>query len=80
MFVYKIKNSCLTMTGRQPEAKSMVLELGSHPGFKSQLHHSLNLNVCVCVCSVIYSCLTLCDPMTVSCQAPLFMGFPRQKF
>ena len=25
-------------------------------------------------------CLTLCDPWTVTCQAPVSMGFPRQKY
>ena len=27
----------------------------------------------MCVCLVTQSCLTLCNPMTVSCQAPLSM-------
>ena len=26
------------------------------------------------------SCLTLCKPMTVACQTPLSMGFPRQEY
>ena len=26
------------------------------------------------------SCLTLCDPRTVACQAPLSMGFSRQEY
>ena len=30
----------------------------------------------MCVCSVIQSCLTLCDPWTVACQSPLSMDFP----
>ena len=34
----------------------------------------------MCVCSVIQSCLTLCDPWTVACQSPLSMGFPRQEY
>ena len=25
-------------------------------------------------------CLTLCNPMSVACQAPLSMGFPRQEY
>ena len=29
---------------------------------------------------VSQSCLTLCDPMDVACQAPLFMGLPRQEY
>ena len=29
---------------------------------------------------VTQSCPTLCDPMTVACQAPLSMGFPRQEY
>ena len=32
------------------------------------------------VCSVAQSCLTRCDPWTVACQAPLFMGFSRQEY
>ena len=35
------------------------------------------LHVCVLVAQ---SCPTLCDPMDTSCQAPLFMGFFRQKY
>ena len=35
------------------------------------------LHVCVLVTQ---SCPTLCDPMDTSCQAPLFMGFFRQKY
>ena len=29
---------------------------------------------------VTQSCLTLCDPLTVVCQAPLSMGFSRQEY
>ena len=39
--------------------------------------------MCVCVCArdkSLQSCLTLCDPWTVACQAPLFMGFSRQEY
>ena len=32
------------------------------------------------VCLVAQLCLTLCDPRTVACQAPLSMGFPRQEY
>ena len=28
----------------------------------------------------LQSCLTLCDPMDVARQAPLFMGFSRQEY
>ena len=31
----------------------------------------------VCVCAQL--CLSLCDPMTVACQAPLSVEFPRHK-
>ena len=46
---------------------------------------SLTLCVCVCVCVcvcllVTQLCLTLCDPWTVSSQAPLSMGFSRQEY
>ena len=33
-----------------------------------------------CCCSVAQSCLTVCDPMGYSRQAPLLMGFPRQEY
>jgi len=33
----------------------------------------------MCVCLVIQLCLTLCNPWTLACQAPLFMGFFRQE-
>ena len=38
--------------------------------------------VCVCVCAVLVaqSGLTLRPPWTVTCQAPLFMGFFRQEY
>ena len=29
---------------------------------------------------VALSCLTLCDPWTIACQDPLFMGFSRQEY
>ena len=38
------------------------------------------LGVCVCVCApAAQSCLTLCDPVDCSCQAPLSIGFSRQE-
>ena len=33
-----------------------------------------------CCCLITQSCLTLCDPMDCSPQAPLSMGFPRQDY
>ena len=33
----------------------------------------------MCVLSRLQSCLTLCDPMNCSCQAPLSTGFSRQE-
>ena len=40
--------------------------------------------VYVCVCaharSVVQLCLTICDPRTVPCQAPLFMELSRQEY
>ena len=41
------------------------------------------LHMCVCVCVyvlVTQLCLTLCDPWTVACQAPLSMEFSRQEY
>ena len=35
--------------------------------------------VCMCVCLVAKSCPTLATPWTVTHQAPLSMGFPRQE-
>ena len=32
------------------------------------------------LCLVVQSCLTFCDPWTIACQAPLFMGFSRQEY
>ena len=32
------------------------------------------------MCSVTQSCLTLCDPWTVACQAPLSVGFYWQEY
>ena len=34
----------------------------------------------LCVCSVVQSCLTLCNPWTVAHQAPLCMRFFRQEY
>ena len=34
----------------------------------------------MCVCFVAESCLTLVTPWIVASQAPLSMGFPRQKY
>ena len=34
----------------------------------------------LCVCAkLLQLCLTLCDPMDYSCQAPLSMGFSKQE-
>ena len=33
-----------------------------------------------CVCLVAQSCLTLGTPQTVTCQAPVSMGFSRQEY
>ena len=34
--------------------------------------------MCVYVCAQL--CLTLCNPWTIACQAPLFMEFSRQEY
>ena len=36
--------------------------------------------VCVCVCMHTQLCLTFCDPMDCSLQAPLSMGYSRQGY
>ena len=43
--------------------------------------------VCMCVCVCVYggglvgkSCPTLATPWSISCQAPMSMGFPRQEY
>ena len=40
----------------------------------------LESTVCVCVCVRTQLCLTLCDPMDCSPQAPLSMGFSRPEY
>ena len=42
------------------------------------LYFCLYLYACVCVCEL--SVLTLCNPWTVACQAPLSMEFFRQDY
>ena len=34
----------------------------------------------ICCCIVTKSCLTLCDPWTITHQDPVSMGFPRQAY
>ena len=36
--------------------------------------------MCMLCAKSLQSCLTLCDPMTVACQAPLSMEFSRQEY
>ena len=37
--------------------------------------------VIVCLCVLVAQlCLTFCDPMTVTCWAPLSIGFSRQEY
>ena len=36
-------------------------------------------NIACVHAKLLQSCPTLCDPWTVACQAPLFMGFSRQE-
>ena len=55
-------------------------------------HHWSHMQLCIissetqshiwhgCCCLVAQSCLTLCNPMTVACQAPPSMGFSRQEY
>ena len=35
---------------------------------------------CVCCVLVVQSCVTFCDPVDYSCQAPLSMGFSRWEY
>ena len=54
-----------------------------HSSVVSYLTQSLFINtksLSHCCCSVPKSCLTLVIPWTVALQAPLPMGFPRQKY
>ena len=42
---------------------------------------SMNIGLHACICTKsLQSCLTLCDPMDCSPQAPLSMGFSRQEY
>ena len=43
-----------------------------------KIHHCI-LCECVCVYVCAQSCLTLCGPMNIVHQTPLFMGFLRQE-
>ena len=55
-------------------------------------HHWSHMQLCIissetqshiwhgCCCLVAQSCLTLCNPMTVACQAPLSIGLSRQEY
>ena len=50
-----------------------------------QICHSSEVYLCELISSrestrTSLSCLTLCDPMDVACQAPLSKEFPRQKY
>ena len=38
------------------------------------------MRICLLLFSVAQLCLRLCHPVSVGCQAPLSMGFPRQKY
>ena len=47
----------------------------------------MSMSVCVCVCVCVcgdglvgQSCPTLVTPLTIACQSPLFMEFPRQEY
>ena len=41
----------------------------------------MNRYTLLCVhAKLLQLCLTLCDPMTVACQAPLSIGFSRQQY
>ena len=40
-------------------------------------------HLCMCTCVyvlVVQSCLTLCYPLAIACQAPLSMEFSRQEY
>ena len=60
-----------------------------HTMFRHKKYQSLSVTlksyvcvcVCVCVCVLVsQSCLTFCDLMDYSCQAPLFIQFSRQEY
>ena len=54
----------------------MSVCVGLHQPDMVYEHHTL----CVCVCVCLLSCIQLCaTPRTVTHQAPLSMGFPRQQ-
>ena len=49
--------------------------------FKEHLRRPVShVNTCSYCCLVAKLCLTLLRPWTVTCQAPLSMGFPRQAY
>ena len=43
-------------------------------------HISIPFYSICCYCLVAKTCLTLWDPITVTCHAPLSMGFPKQEY
>ena len=68
-----------------PLTQTVVPMWGSDPCFSSPTHRGLVqfycvcVYVCVCVCVHAQSCLTLCDAMEISHQAPLSVEFSRQE-
>ena len=46
----------------------------------TRIFSDLHVDYSVCPYLVAQSCLTLCNPWTVACQAPLSVGFPRQEY
>ena len=63
-------------------AKETINETKTQPtGLEKILANDVtNKGVALCSAKSLQSCLTLCDPMTIACQASLSMGFSRQEY
>ena len=52
----------------------------THTHICTHTHVYMYLYMHVCVCAQLFSCVWLCNPMTVAHQALLSMGLPKQEY
>ena len=72
-FLERLKNQGRKITGNF--VLSIPYEKYENSGSSYNEGHQL-----ICLSEVAQSCLTLCNPGTVACQAPSSMGFSRQEY